>query len=102
MAEIGWRRVGTAETQVVPSWLQRLAARLSDWEDWLTLVLALGATISVSAGLERSGWSDDMPPITIVSVLAIVGSLLVARSGLSMFAAWPLAVLAGVLVVFWQ
>jgi transglutaminase-like putative cysteine protease len=43
-----------------------------------------------------------MPPITIVSVLAIVASLLLARSGLSMLAAWPLAVVAGALVVFWQ
>src|SRR5439155_24670546 len=71
-------------------------------EDGLTFVLALGATMGVSLGLEQSGWSDDMPPITVVAVLAIVASLLIARSGLSIFAAWPLAVLTGALVVFWQ
>ena len=103
MAEVGWgRRVGVARAPVAPQWLERLTSRLTDWEDWLTLVLALGATLSVSAGLEQSGWSENMPPITIVSVIAIVGSLLIARSGLSMAAAWPLAVLAGALVVFWQ
>ena len=103
MAEIGWRgRARVAPPPAAPEWLARLTTRLTDWEDWLTLVLALGATLSVSAGLEQSGWSEDMPPITIVSVVAIVASLLIARSGLSMVAAWPIAVLAGVLVVFWQ
>jgi transglutaminase-like putative cysteine protease len=43
-----------------------------------------------------------MPPITTVSIVAIVASLFFARSGLSMLAAWPVAVLAGALVVFWQ
>jgi hypothetical protein len=103
MAEIGWgRRTGVARVPVAPQWLERLMSRLTDWEDWLTLVLAIGATLSVSAGLEQSGWSEDMPPITIVSVVAIIASLLIARSGLSMLAAWPIAVLAGALVVFWQ
>ena len=102
MAEIGWSRRTGAVSAPAPAWLTRLTNRLTDWEDWLTLVLALGATISVSAALEASGWSEEMPPITIVSVIAIVASLLMARSGLSMFAAWPLAVLAGALVVFWQ
>lgn len=103
MAELEWTRPARAATaDVTPQWLRRLTARLTDWEDWLTLMLALGATVSVSAGLERSGWSDNMPPITLVSVVAVVASLLIARSGLSIFTAWPLAVLAGALVVFWQ
>jgi hypothetical protein len=103
MAEFEWSRPAQpAADQIAPQWLRRLAVRLTDWEDWLTLILALGATMSVSLGLEQSGWSENMPPITLVSVLAVVTSLLVARSGLSMLAAWPLAVLAGVLVVFWQ
>jgi len=103
MAEFEWSRPAQpAAEQIAPQWLRRLAVSLTDWEDWLTLVLALGATMSVSLGLEQSGWSENMPPITLVSVLAVVTSLLVARSGLSMLAAWPLAVLAGVLVVFWQ
>jgi transglutaminase-like putative cysteine protease len=101
MAEIGWdRRV--AEAEATPTWLERLGSRYTDWEDWLTLALATGATLTVSAGLEQSGWSDDMPPITIVSLIAIVASMFIARSGLSVLAAWPLAVLAGMLVVFWQ
>ena len=103
MAEFEWTRpAAPAAAHTAPLWLKRLTARLTDWEDWLTLFLALGATMSVSLGLEQSGWSDDMPPITLVAVLAIVASLLIARSGLSIFAAWPLAVLAGALVVFWQ
>ena len=103
MAEFEWTRpAAPTAARTAPLWLKRLAARLTDWEDWLTLVLALGATMCVSLGLEQSGWSDDMPPITVVAVLAIVASLLIARSGLSIFAAWPLAVLTGALVVFWQ
>jgi transglutaminase-like putative cysteine protease len=103
MAEFEWTRPATPATaSVAPQWLRRLTIRLTDWEDWLTLFLVLGATMSVSLGLEQSGWSDDMPPITLVSVLAIVASLLIARSGLSIFAAWPLAVLTGALIVFWQ
>ena len=103
MAEFEWSRPAQpAAEQIAPQWLGRLASRLTDWEDWLTLVLALGATMSVSLGLEQSGWSENMPPITLVAALAIVASLFVARSGLSVLAAWPLAVLAGVLVVFWQ
>jgi len=103
MAEFEWTRPATPATaSVAPQWLRRLTVRLTDWEDWLTLFLVMGATMSVSLGLEQSGWSDRMPPITLVSVLAIVASLLIARSGLSIFAAWPLAVLTGALVVFWQ
>lgn len=103
MAEFEWTRpTQSAAEPIAPPWVRRLSSRLTDWEDWLTLVLALGATMSVSLGLEQSGWSENMPPITVVSVLAVVSSLLVARSGLSMLAAWPLAVLAGALVVFWQ
>jgi transglutaminase-like putative cysteine protease len=103
MAEFEWSHPAQpAAEQIAPPWLRRLSGRLTDWEDWLTLVLALGAAVSVSLSLEQSGWSDDMPPITLVSILALVTSLFVARSGLSMLAAWPLAVLAGVLVVFWQ
>ena len=103
MAEFEWTRpAAPAATRAVPQWLKRLTARLTDWEDWLTLVLAFGATMSVSLGLEQSGWSDEMPPITLVAVLALVASLLIARSGLSIFAAWPIAVLTGLLVVFWQ
>jgi transglutaminase-like putative cysteine protease len=103
MAEFEWSRPAPpAAQQTAPAWLRRLSARLTDWEDGLTLVLALGATLSVSLGLESSGWSDDMPPITLVSVVALVAALLSARSGLSILAAWPVAVLTGALVVFWQ
>jgi len=103
MAEFEWSRPAPpAAEQIAPQWLRRLSSRFTDWEDWLTLVLALGATMSVSLGLEQSGWSDKMPPITLVSVVAVIASLLIARSGLSIYMAWPLAVLAGALVVFWQ
>jgi len=103
MAEFEWSRPApTAAAREAPLWLRRLSGRFTDWEDWLTLVLALGATMSVSLGLEQSGWSDNMPPITLVSVAAVVASLLIARSGLSIYMAWPLAVLTGALVIFWQ
>jgi len=84
-----------------PPLTRRIFGRYGDWEDWLTFLLALGATLSVSASLEAGGWSQNMPPLTLVSVLALLGALIISRSGLPVVAAWPLAVLVGALVLGW-
>ncbi|MCH8815508.1 MAG: transglutaminase domain-containing protein [Chloroflexi bacterium] len=103
MAEIDWGRVPSARTRSstengLRSWL----ARYFDWEDWLTLVLALAATVTVAAGLESTGWSKEMPALTLVAMIALVSAMIVARSRMSVFAAWPLAVFLGLLVTSWQ
>jgi len=82
--------------------LRRLASRFLDWEDWLTFVLAAGVVLGVSISLEDSGWSRDMPDLTLVGMLALLLALLLARSPLPMLLAWPVAVAAGVVVVAWR
>jgi transglutaminase-like putative cysteine protease len=79
-----------------------LAARLLDWEDWLTLGLALGATFGVTVTLEGSGWSSDMPALSLVAALALLFALVVARSPLPAWLAWPLMLVAGAGVTAWQ
>jgi len=82
--------------------LRRLFERYLDWEDWLTLGLMLGAVLSVSGTLEAGGWSKQMPPITLISLIAAVAALALARSSLPAPAALFLALACGALVVFWR
>ena len=103
MAEIEWRRPPSAGTEPPTEngrrgWL----ARYFDPEDWLTLALALAATLAVAAGLETTGWSKEMPGMTLVAMIALAAAMIVARSQMSVFVAWPLAVFFGLLVTFWQ
>lgn len=82
--------------------LRRLVQRYLDWEDWLTLGLMLGAVLSVSATLEAGGWTREMPPITLISLIAALAALLLARSSLPAPAALLLALAVGTLVVIWR
>jgi transglutaminase-like putative cysteine protease len=103
MAELEWSlpKEGQASPAVL-ALLGRLFGRFLDWEDWLTLLLTLAAALCVSAALEGGGWSEDMPPITLVSVIAVGGAFLIAQTRLTAWLAWPMAVLLGALVTFWQ
>lgn len=103
MAEISWSRAHSrrAETAERSAW-QHTLGRIPDWEDVLTLVLALAATITVSYGLESSGWSSNMPDLAIVSIVALVVAMFLARSSMTVFAAWPLGIVLGALVTLWQ
>jgi hypothetical protein len=100
MAEMDWARaVPRAESP--PSLVSRLP-KVIDWEAGITLVLLLGAVVSVAVPLEENGWSRNMPPLTTVAVISVVVSMLLARSRISMFVAWPISILVGAAVVFWQ
>ncbi len=100
MAELEW--AGTSRAGTAPlSWLRQLSSRFTDWEDWLTLLLMLGAVLTVSGAIESGGWSNDMPAITLMSALSAVASLFLARSRLPMVLAWPLGVVFGALVTVW-
>jgi transglutaminase-like putative cysteine protease len=79
-----------------------LAVRYLDWEDWLTFALVLGATLGVTVSLEHSGWSSDMPALTLVGVLALLFAFAIARWPVHGLAAWPLMAVTGALVAFWQ
>jgi hypothetical protein len=82
--------------------VRRMRGRLLDWEAWLTLGLAAAAVLTVTLSLEEAGWTDDMPAITLVAILALATGLGLARARLPALAAWPLAVLMGAMVTFWQ
>jgi transglutaminase-like putative cysteine protease len=98
---MGWTRLGTSAAPL-PARPARLIGRFLDWEDWLTFGLALGAMLAVVLSIESAGWSRDMPALGLVGVIALILALLVARSPLPMLFAWPLAVVAGAGVTFWQ
>src|SRR2546422_3775803 len=103
MAEMEWTLPKEGQARPAAAGvLWRLLARFLDWEDWLTLLLTLAAALTVSAALEDGGWSEHMPPITLMSFIAVVAALLIAQTRLSAWLAWPLAVLLGALVTFWQ
>lgn len=101
MAGMEWTRPQTRAVPAPTPALERIS-RWVDWEDLLTLGLIVAAMFSVSSGLENSSWTKDMPAITLVGVLAVGAALLLHRSGLLMVAAWPMAVITGALVTFWQ
>jgi transglutaminase-like putative cysteine protease len=101
MTRLEWTRP-VAAAPAAPGALRRLAGRVFDWEDWLTFALALGAVLGVSLSLESSGWTRDMPQLSLVGILALLFAVIVARSPLPMLLAWPLAALTGAAVAFWQ
>src|SRR5437899_6533842 len=103
MAEMEWTRsVPPAAPSAGWAWARGVFGRFLDWEDWLTLALLLAAIVSVSVPLENGGWTQNMPALTFVAVLAAVTTMLLTRSGLAWFYTWPLAILTGALVTFWQ
>lgn len=101
MAEMEWSR-SLPKAASPLSRPYRLATRFLDWEDWLTFLLALAAMLTVSISVETEGWSRRMPSLSATGLLALTFSLLLARSSLKVWLAWPLAALTGAVVVFWQ
>lgn len=103
MAEFSWTRPHSPATATAEeTFWSRLPQRYLNLEDLLTFGLALLTVLTVSYGLESSGWSRHMPALVLVSMLALVCSMIMAKSRLSMFSAWPLAVFLGALVTLWQ
>lgn len=105
MAEMDWARPAPAVKTVTTSplaYVKRFSGGLLDWETLITLGLLLVAVTAVSAALEDGGWRENMPPLTTVSVVAVVIGTLLARSRLGAFLAGPLAILTGAAVVGWQ
>lgn len=93
---------GVRREELPVAWLQRVTGGIFDWETLITLGLLLVAVTAVSVPLEDGGWRDDMPALTTVSVVAVLSGALLARSKMSAMLAWPLSILAGAGVVFWQ
>ena len=103
MAQFQWTQpVAAPSRQAMPEWAQRLITQYLDWEDSLTLLLLLGATVSVAATLEAGGWSKQMPALTLVSVIAAVCALVLSRSGVPAVLAGAASLVTGTAIVFWQ
>jgi len=100
MAEMDWAR--TAPRQVEEATIASNLPKIIDWEGFITLVLMLGAVTAVAAPLEDGGWRRDMPPLTVVAVLAVLTSTALSRTRWHELLAWPLAIVAGAGVVAWQ
>ncbi|HUF52934.1 MAG TPA: transglutaminase domain-containing protein [Dehalococcoidia bacterium] len=99
MAGLDWARSRT-QTTAPPTVLERLPN--IDWEFAFTVALCLGAGTAVSNALENGGWSTDMPPLTMIVITGLLTATVLARTRLSMFLAWPLGIVAGAAMVFWQ
>jgi transglutaminase-like putative cysteine protease len=56
----------------IPAWI-------TDWETWLTLALTLIVFLSVARSIESAHWVDNMPSLTLVSLLAICVGLALSR-----------------------
>ncbi len=100
MAELDWARA-TPAARDEPTVLDRLP-RIADWESLIALVLVIGATLSVTLVLEAGGWSQEMPALTTVALIAIALSTMLARSRTPVYVAWPLGLVAGLGVLAWQ
>jgi hypothetical protein len=100
MAELDWTRAKPA-TRDEPSVLERLP-RIIDWESAIALALVLGATLSVTLVLEAGGWSQEMPALTSVALLAVALSTVMARSRMPFYVAWPIGIAVGLAVLAWQ
>ncbi len=101
MAELDWTQAGAPRRSLADSLLLRLP-RVIDWEALITLGLLLLAVTAVTVPLEEGGWSKQMPPLTTVGVAGIIAAMLLARSRLRFYVAWPLGIVVGAGVVFWQ
>jgi transglutaminase-like putative cysteine protease len=102
MAGLDWARTAPSARAQAPTILDKLPRGLIDWEFVLTLLLCLGAATAVSSALENGGWSDDMPPLTTVTLISVLSASIIARTRTSVFLAWPLGILLGAVVVVWQ
>ena len=56
-----------------------LPAWVTDWETWLTLALTLLVFLSVARSIESAPWVDDMPSLTLVSLIGICAALALSR-----------------------
>ncbi|MBI1885561.1 MAG: hypothetical protein HYS09_04500 [Chloroflexi bacterium] len=80
-------------------WLVR---RALDWEDWLTFALVYFTFLTVAWNVQRAQWVEQMPSLVLVGLAGLLAGMLLARSSLPLFLAWPLGVLFGLAATFVQ
>jgi transglutaminase-like putative cysteine protease len=69
------------------------------WEDWLTLVAALIAFLSVAISVDQANWVRDMPAVVPTALVALVVGMVAARIRLPGLLIHPPVLILGAVVV---
>lgn len=72
------------------------------WEDWITLGILLLVYLGTARTMETAGWVRHMPSLMLVSFLALLLGVSLARWRASSWWVLPLALAVGMPVVLWQ
>lgn len=72
------------------------------WEDWITLSLLLLIYLSTARTIETAGWVRQMPSLLLVSFLAMLFAVSLARWRAPSLVLLSLLLLVGVPLVLWQ
>ena len=91
------RAMGPARS--VPRWVWR---RLTDWEDWLTFLIAYVTFLGVALSVQVGGWVDNMPNLALMGFLGLLCALLLARSAIPAVLSHLLSIVFGGLAILWQ
>jgi transglutaminase-like putative cysteine protease len=103
MRQASWEELFRAgeEKPVKPSVWSRLADIFS-WEDIVTLVIVLAGFLTVVQSINGADWVPEMPSLFGVAFLGLAIGLVLARAPLNEGVAHLIAILAGVVGVFFS
>jgi transglutaminase-like putative cysteine protease len=76
--------------------------RLTDWEDWLTFLIAYVTFLGVALSVQAAEWVDDMPSLALMGFLGLLCALLLARSAIPAVLSHLLSIVIGGLAILWQ
>jgi hypothetical protein len=83
----------------LPRWFWQ---RLTDWEDWLTLLIAYLTFLGVALSIQGAEWVEDMPNLALMGFLALLCAMLLARSAIPAVLSHLLSIVFGGLAILWQ
>ena len=86
---------------------QRLAGAISrlrrdHLQEWVSVILGFVALVVAVRSIEQAGWINPQPSLVFVLFLAVVLASILAKSRMRKWAAYPLAVIIGLVVIVWQ
>jgi len=85
-------------------WLSGLVARfgLGNLQEWISILL-LSVTLGIAIrSIEHARWTSPQPSLILVLILAIIASLLLAKSRLPKWVTYVVAIVPGLGVTVWQ
>jgi len=83
----------------LPRWFWQ---RLTDWEDWLTLLIAYLTFLGVALSIQGAEWVEDMPNLALMGFLGLLCAMLLARSSMPAVLSHLLSIVFGGLAILWQ